>query len=117
MKGNHVTRKIDTSATACALASSLFLSSVASAAEYGRPVTVTSTLAMGASRPAYASGQNYILVYVSSAAWGTSTCRQDAAVIAKADTHLVAQLLTALQTGKTILFHVDDTLRPFDTVC
>lgn len=88
------------------------------AAEYGRTVTVTGTLSMAAARPAFPSGQDHVLVYVNSSAWGVSTCRQDAVIIKKADTHLLAQLLTALQTGKVVTLHVDDTLRPIDTaVC
>jgi hypothetical protein len=67
---------------------------------------------MAAARPATPSTQDHVLVYVNSAAWGTSTCRQDAAVIKKADTHLLAPFLAALQTGKTIVMYVDDTLRP-----
>lgn len=86
------------------------------AAEYIRPVTVSGTLFQAATRPAYTIGQNYVMVYVNAAPWGTSTCRQDAAVIKKEDSHLLAQLLTALQTGKAITLYVDDTLRPLDAV-
>jgi hypothetical protein len=86
------------------------------ATEYSRTVTVTGTLWQAASRPAYPIGQNFLLVYVQPAAWATSTCRQDAAAIKKEDTHLIATLLAALQTGKSITLHVDDTLRPMDGV-
>jgi hypothetical protein len=68
---------------------------------------------MAAARPAYPNGQDHVLVYVNSATWGTSTCRQDAVAIKKADTHLLAPLLAALQTAKTIVLYVDDSLRPF----
>ncbi len=86
------------------------------ATEYGRAVTVSATIAQGASRPAYTVGQNFVLVVVNSAAWGASSCRQDAVAIKKEDSHLLAQLLTALQTGKPITLYVDDTLRPIDAV-
>jgi hypothetical protein len=89
----------------------------ANGAEYGRPVTVTSTLSEAAQRPALTIAQNYTRIYVRPAAWGASTCREDAADLSKSDSHLLAQLLTALQTGKTITIFVDDTLRPVDTVC
>ena len=85
------------------------------AAEYGRTLTVTSTLAIAETRPAGTAIQNYMLVYVNPSAWGTSTCRQDAVLIKKTDTMLLAQLLTVLQTGKTVALFVDDTLRPVDT--
>jgi len=95
----------------------LLATSQVHAAEYSRPVTVVSTLSQAAVRPALPAGQNFVRIYVDSAAWGSSSCRQDAADLAKTDSHLIAQVLTALQSGKTIWLFVDDTLRPIDTVC
>lgn len=93
-----------------------FLATDTRAAEFSRAVTVSSTLFQGASRPASPTAQNYVFVVVNSAAWGTSSCRQDAVAIKKEDNHLIAQLLYALATGNAITLFVDDTLRPVDSV-
>ena len=103
---------------ALAVALGLLLAKPSHAAEYGRSVIVGATLTMAGVRPAYPLNKNLMLVYVNASAWGSSTCRQDAVVIQKTDTHLLAQLLIAMQAGDPIAFYVDDTLRPLsDNLC
>lgn len=90
---------------------------MAHGAEASRWVVVSSSHSIAANRPAAPASQNFIRVYVNNAAWGSTTCRQDAADIARTDTHLVAQLLAALGSEKAITLTVDDTLRPIDNAC
>lgn len=105
-------------AIALAMALSPMLIKPLHAAEYGRSVFVGASLTMAATRPASPNSTDLMLVYVNPAPWGTSTCRQDAVVIKKSDTHLLAHLLTAMQSGEPIAFYIDDTLRPTgDNLC
>ena len=101
-----------------AMASGLLSMGAVHAAEFSRYVTITGSLAMAAARPA-STYKDALLVYINSATWGATTCRQDAVVIQKTDTHLLAQLWIAQLSGKTIVMHIDDALRPFsgDDTC
>jgi len=100
-----------------AMTSGLLSMGAVHAAEFNRYVTISGSLAMAATRPA-SIYKDVLLIYINSAAWGASTCRQDAVVIQKTDSHLLAQLWIAELSGKTIVMHVDDALRPFsDNMC
>ena len=64
-----------------------------------------------------AVGENITRVYVNSASWGGTSCRQDAGDLTKEDTHLLSILLWAMSNNAKIVMEVDDTRRPVDTVC
>jgi hypothetical protein len=103
---------------ALAVALSLPIFNASHAAEYGRSVIISGTLTIAGTRPAHPLTKDFMLVYIndSSAPWGS--CRHDAVVIKKDDTHLLAQFLAARATGEPIAFYVDDTLKPFgDDTC
>lgn len=91
--------------------------SLSHATEYDREATVTQILPIAANRPAAQQSSNLIRIYVSVADWGSSTCRTDAADLQASDKHLLSTLLTAWAMGRVIIITVDDTLRPYDTVC
>jgi hypothetical protein len=91
-----------------------FLGAKSQAAEFGRAVTVISTISSAHQRPAAPDSADNVIVVVNSAPWGTSSCRPDAVSIPKSDTHILAQLLAALASGTTITFYVEETLKPVD---
>lgn len=104
--------------TRCGLVASLTMTALSThATEYHRDVTVTQVLPIAADRPAAQQSANLIRIYVNVADWGTSSCRTDAADLQASDKHLLATLLMGWATGRPIAIAVDDTRRPFDTVC
>ncbi|MDH5732001.1 MAG: hypothetical protein OEZ58_23705 [Gammaproteobacteria bacterium] len=72
---------------------------------------------MAANRPGSPNTQDITRIYVDTAPWENSSCRQDAADLMKVDTHLLSSLLMAWSTNKKISIIVDDALTPADTVC
>ena len=95
---------------------SLFVTIDSTAASAVRQVTVTSLHPIANERP-HSAGTNLTRVYVNSGAWGKTSCRTDAADLKKEDSHILSQLLWAISSKKSIKIEVNDTLRPFDTVC
>jgi hypothetical protein len=88
------------------------------AAEYSRSdLSITSLKGMAVSRPANLNAVDYIRLYTNSGSWGSSNCRQDAADLSKADTHLVSMLLSALAQKQSVILSIDDSLKPIDNTC
>jgi len=90
---------------------------LASAGEVNRVVTIDRILSFTADRPNVPASQNITRVYVNEAAWGSSSCRQDAADLIKEDEHTYSLILMAWASGKSLKIGVDDRRRPYDSVC
>jgi hypothetical protein len=102
----------------CAL-SAIAFTPAAQAIETNRVVTISAIHPVGSVRPSGPESQNIVRLYVNAAAWGSTTCRQDAADISNDDMTLFAVLMMAWRDHKSIQLYVDDTqkLVSTDTVC
>ena len=88
------------------------------AAEFSRSAVVLDKMvAISGARPVNTASQNIVRIYVNDGAWGGSTCRGNSADVLASDKALIAVLLTAWTTGRSIDVGVDDTSRPIDSVC
>ena len=95
----------------------MLLPVLGSAAEFQRPATITKIAPFALNRPAQAASQGYTRVYTTPNNWGSSDCRTDAADISNEDDHILSVLLAAWMSGKTVVIHVDNTLKPLDSAC
>lgn len=95
----------------------LGLSVVAHSAPATRSVVITKVHPMAVNRLHCPTCSGYTRIYVQSAPWGNTTCRTDAADLAKEDSHLLSVLMTAWVTGKQVVIEVNDASRPIDEVC
>jgi hypothetical protein len=89
----------------------------ANAEQFQRTVTILKVHPMSVQRPHCPACSGYTRIYVNSAAWGTSSCRNDAGDLALEDKHLFATLLFAWNSGKEVVLEVNSTQTPIDTVC
>ena len=92
------------------------LSNYAFGVEVNRLVTISNLHPMSIARTG-ANGKSITRVFVNSAAWGTTTCRTDAADLNNDDTHISSILLAAWMSDKKLTIYVEDTQRPIDNVC
>lgn len=90
----------------CAVA----MSANVNAAEYYRAVTVTQVASISNVRPALPETAGIIRVYVTSAAWGSSSCRTDAFDIRGDDYLNFSLLMQAWKDQKPLTVWVDDSL-------
>jgi len=92
---------------------------IAPAAEASRVVAISGIHPTSSVRPAGPSSANIVRLYVNAAAWGTTSCRTDAADISIDDPLLFAVVMMAYHDQKTITIYVDDTVKLVsnDTVC
>lgn len=95
----------------------LLVSNIVFAGEANREVTITEILSFTADRPNAPSSQNITRVYINTAPWPGTSCREDAADLQKEDSHTYSLLLMAWASGKTIQIGVDDRRKPYDNVC
>lgn len=93
------------------------LMTTANAEQFQRTVTILKVHPMAVNRPACPACKGHTRIYVNSAAWGTSSCRQDAGDLDHEDWHLLSTLLFAWKNGKEVVLEVESTLTPIDTVC
>lgn len=85
---------------------------VQSAEFYRENLTITKIHPTASNRPVYSQSQNLTRIYVQPDAWGSSSCRQDAADIAKEDSHILSVLLMAFAQNKQVDVLVDDSMQP-----
>lgn len=100
------------------LACALTASAPAQSTEATRQVSIFRMLSVSSARPA-ASASNFSRVYFAPNAWGSTTCRQDAADVRVDDWQIFSVLMTAWKENRPITIVVDDALRldSSDTVC
>lgn len=60
---------------------------------------------------------NTRVYFDTSAAWGTSSCREDSADIPIEDAHIISSMLAAFMAGKTMKVEVNDALPKLSGVC
>jgi len=75
-------------------------------------VQVQKIVPIATDRPASPAVQGTIRVYLNSGAWGSTSCRTDAADLQKVDSHLLGTLLSGISLRKTIDIVVESNLRP-----
>jgi hypothetical protein len=86
------------------------LSNTASAAESSRTVKIQNMAGVSTSRPGAPQSQSVIRIYpATSAAWGSTSCRADAADISMDDWHLYGIAMRAWKDNVTVTITVDDT--------
>ncbi|KZZ44122.1 hypothetical protein A3759_12155 [Thalassolituus sp. HI0120] len=56
-------------------------------------------------------------IYVNSAVWGDTDCRQDAGDLYKEDDHILSTILFSWASGKNLRIEVNDQVKPIDSVC
>jgi hypothetical protein len=111
------TERITIKHAVCVCLFVLLNATVSHPAEFSRPVTIRSIYPLAEGRPTEPGRKNIIRVYVNQEPWGASTCRNDAADLLPSEKNLLSILLTAIALGKPVHIYVDDTMRPYDTVC
>lgn len=84
---------------------------------YSRSAVIREFHPMSLSRTHCDSCSGITRIYVNSAAWGTSSCRGDAADLMKEDDHILSFLLAGWISGKTVKIEVNDQDQPIDQVC
>jgi hypothetical protein len=81
------------------------------AAEYSRTASITRLVSVSHVRPAIPETQNIVRVYVAAAAWGPSSCRQDAFDIRGEDYVMYSLVMDAWKNQRPLTVYVDDSTR------
>ena len=99
---------------------SLLLCAPAFSAEFMRAISITRVAMISTVRPAGPGAQTVIRIYVSPvAAWGSSSCRADAADLSMDDWHMYGMSMRAWKDNLTVTVTVESTERvaTTDTAC
>lgn len=120
-----MTRAVRSTRIAAAAASALVfslasLSTPASAAEFTRTITIARIAGVSTSRPSNPSAQSVIRVFATAGgAWGSSTCRPDAADVSMDDWHIYAIVMRAWKDAMPLQVVVESTqvIDTGDSVC
>lgn len=96
------------------------VSAPSSAEEYTRTITVHRVAGVSTTRPQYPAAQSVIRVYATvHAAWGSSSCRTDAADVSMDDWHMFTIVMQAWKEQIPLSVVVESTARidGTDSVC
>ena len=99
---------------------SLLLCAPAFSAEFTRTISISRVAMISTVRPAGPGAQGVVRIYtLPIAAWGSSSCRTDAADISMDDWHMYGMIMRAWKDNVTLTITVESTERvdTTDTVC